>query len=180
MNRKFAIAGITAIIFLGIGGFFFWKGYPHESVQETASQQPLSADTIFGLVLSDENGNFATLADYKGENIIINAWATWCPYCTGELKELARVKDEYKEKIEVITVNRGEAPEAVRSHLEKNSIYPGVRYLSDPNDSFYKAIGGFSMPETIFIDKKGEVRFHKRGPMNTEELRRRAQDIFGI
>ena len=180
MNRTKAIVGIAVIILLGAGGFFFWNGYPKESGQGDTYEQTLSADALFGLVLSDENGNPVTLTDYKGKNTVILAWATWCPYCARELKELARVKDEYREKIEVVAVNRGEAPESVRSHLEKNIIHPGVRYLSDPNDSFYKAIGGFSMPETIFIDKKGEVRFHKRGPMNTEELRRRAQDIFGI
>ena len=180
MNSAKAIIGIAIIILLGAGGFFFWSEYPRGIDQEVASGQTLSQDAIFGLVLSDESGNPRTLADYKGKNTIILTWATWCPYCARELKELARVKDEYREKIEVVAVNRGEAPESVRSHLEKNIIHPGVRYLSDPNDSFYKAIGGFSMPETIFIDKKSEVRFHKRGPMNTEELRRRAQDIFGI
>lgn len=180
MNLKFVIAGIAAIILLGAGGFFFWNGYPQKSSQEATSKQPLSQGALFGLVLSDESGNPRALADYKGKNIIIHAWATWCPYCAGELKELARVKDEYSEKIEIIAVNRGEAPEAIRSYFEKNSIHPGVLYFLDPEDLFFKTIGGFSMPETIFIDKKGEVRFHKRGPMKTEELRRRAQDIFGI
>lgn len=180
MNRKFVITGIAAIILLGAGGFFFWKGYPEKSGQEATNKQLLSQGAIFGLVLSDENGNPRSLADYKEKNIIIHAWATWSPYCTRELKELARVKNEYGEKIEIIAVNRGEAPEAIRSYFEKNSTHPGVLYFLDPEDSFFKTIGGFSMPETIFIDKEGEVRFHKRGPMNTEELRRRAQDIFGI
>ena len=180
MNRTKAIVGIAVIILLGAGGFFFWNGYPKESGQGDTYEQTLSADALFGLVLSDENGDFATLADYKGRNVIINAWATWCPYCAGELKELARVKNEYGDALIVIAVNRGEPREAARSYLAQKNLEGTLRYLFDPDDSFYKTIRGFSMPETIFIDKKGEVRFHKRGPMNTEELRRRAQDIFGL
>lgn len=180
MNRKYSIGAIAIVILLGVGGFFFWNKYQNDDGNETVPRETLSAKAVFGFTLSDENGNPRALADYKGKNVIIQAWATWCPYCAGELKELSRVKDEYNEKIEVIAVNRGEAPEAIRSHFEKNSVHPGVQYLSDPDDSFFKTIGGFSMPETLFIDKNGDIRFHKRGPMETEELRRRAQDIFGI
>ncbi len=180
MNKKFIIAGIITIILLGAGGFFFWNKYQNDNGNEAVPRETLSAEAVFGLTLSDENGNPRTLADYKGKNTVILAWATWCPYCARELKELARVKDEYNEKIEVIAVNRGEAQEAIRSYFEKNTVHPGVQYLSDPDDSFFKTIGGFSMPETLFIDKNGDIKFHKRGPMKTEELRRRVQDIFKI
>lgn len=32
-------------------------------------------------------------------------------------------------------------------------------------------IGGFLMPETIFVDSGGHIVFHKRGPMTLEEMR---------
>lgn len=180
MNRKYIIGAITIVLLLGTGGFFFWNGYPREKSQEVVSEQPLSQDAIFGLVLSDENGNSVTLADYKGKNLIMAAWATWSPYSGQELEALAAVKGEYGETLTAIAVNRGESREAARAYLLQKNHEGTLRYFFDPDDSFFKAIGGFSMPETIFIDKNSEVRFHKRGPMNREELRRRAQDIFGI
>ena len=39
-------------------------------------------------------------------------------------------------------------------------------------------IGGFSMPETIFIDSDGVTKDHKRGPMEKEEIIQRAQVIL--
>jgi hypothetical protein len=50
--------------------------------------------------------------------------------------------------------------------------------LLDPADSFYQSIGGFSMSETVFVDKDGFIREHKRGPMDVQEMRERIQKIL--
>jgi len=52
--------------------------------------------------------------------------------------------------------------------------------VQDPNDSFYKSIGGFAMPETLFIDGEGNIRLHKRGPMTYEEMKVAVEKIIAI
>ncbi len=45
-----------------------------------------------------------------------------------------------------------------------------MTFLLDSKDAFYKSIGGFSMPETLFADADGNVIVHKRGPMALDEM----------
>ncbi|OGZ95452.1 MAG: hypothetical protein A2847_02425 [Candidatus Sungbacteria bacterium RIFCSPHIGHO2_01_FULL_50_25] len=180
MNRTKTITGIVIVILLGIGGFFFWysKGTADKSVH--GALQERSAEAVFALTLADFNGNPVRLADFKGKNIIVNVWASWCPYCREELSYFESVQGEYGEKLVILAANHGEKPETAERYLNETALGRNLIYLLDSNDSLYKTIQGFSMPETIFIDKQGAIRFHKRGPMNREEIRWRAQDIFGI
>jgi len=50
-------------------------------------------------------------------------------------------------------------------------------FLLDPKDTFYKSIGGFAMPETLFVNSDGTINFHKRGPMRAEEIRQRVSEL---
>lgn len=57
------------------------------------------------------------------------------------------------------------------------NIGSGTAFLLDPEDAYYRAIGGFAMPEILFVDRDGTIRSHKRGPMEREEFRRRVEDL---
>ena len=46
----------------------------------------------------------------------------------------------------------------------------GLTYLYDPGDDFYESIGGFSMPETLFVNSDGSLHLHKRGPLTKTEI----------
>lgn len=180
MSRKIQLIGIGILILLAVGAFFFWNpGFFSKSDEPSTDRKP-TADKVFALSLADIHGTNVQLEDFKGKNVIINAWATWCPYCLEELPSFRDVAGEYGDTISVIAINRQESLDTARSYLERTGIGGRVTYLLDQDDSLYKAIQGFSMPETIFIDKEGVIRFHKRGPMEKEEIRRRAQEIFGI
>src|SRR5262245_16400041 len=41
---------------------------------------------------ADEGGKQVTLANFRGQNILLNVWATWCPPCRDELPSLDRLK----------------------------------------------------------------------------------------
>lgn len=52
--------------------------------------------------------------------------------------------------------------------------------LLDPNDSFYSAIGGFSMPETIFVDAQGNIVEHKRGFLRILEMQEKINNLLSV
>lgn len=129
----------------------------------------------------DYGGTLVQLSSFRGVPVMINTWASWCVECIRELSDLAAIQKEFGEKIKIIAVNRGETYDVAFSHLWRAGLGIGaLTFLSDPSDSFYTAIGGFSMPETVFINADGIMVDHKRGPMNAEEIRRRIQRAFGI
>src|SRR5688500_13575167 len=50
------------------------------------------------LTLQDMNGNAVRLADYKGQVIVLNVWATWCGPCQVEIPELVAAYIKYRDQ----------------------------------------------------------------------------------
>jgi len=129
--------------------------------------------------LTTHEGETVTLADSESKIKVINSWATWCPFCKDELPDFARLQAQYPEHIAVIAINRGESREKsagyVSSLPEKSQK---ITYALDPQDSFYQRIGGFTMPETLFVDEENVIRIHKRGPMEFEEMKEKTEKLL--
>lgn len=131
------------------------------------------------LELTDYNYKLVTLADFVGKPLVINSWAAWCPFCVQELVDFAKIQQEFKDKVVIIAINRAETLAAAKKFTDKAGVTDALIFLLDPADSFYRAIGGFAMPETIFIDRNGNIREHKRGPMDITEIRQKVQRLLG-
>lgn len=169
---RFVLIGVVA---LGVLGGFLAFRFSRESTPEEVRLRPMP-----DVILKDYSGREVRLADLKGKPLVLNAWAAWCPFCKEELLDFAAVQKEFGDKVLIVAIDRAEALEVVKKYSDEIGITDDLLFLLDPQDSFYQAIAGFSMPETIFVDKEGFIRDHKRGPMKQEEIRRRIQQAFGI
>jgi len=112
--------------------------------------------------------------------LVINSWAAWCPFCAKELRDFADIQQEFKDQVVIIAVDRTESLGVAKKFTDKLGVTDRLIFLLDPNDSFYQAIGGFAMPETIFVDSKGNITEHKRGPMNQVEIRQKVQKLLRL
>jgi len=84
-------------------------------------------------------------------------WATWCPHCRVQLKELNDMKDELAAKdINVILVDVGETAEQVGAYLKRNNIDFDV--FIDGDSSISEQYGLIGVPTFFFIDKEGIVK----------------------
>lgn len=119
------------------------------------------------------------LGEFKGKPLIVNSFATWMPFSKDELLLLSELKGIYGDRLEIIAMNRMEPVGTVRSYLGLYGIKETVRFLLDPQDSFYKAVGGYAMPETLFYGEDGTLRVHKRGVLTREELLGYAKNLAG-
>lgn len=127
-------------------------------------------DRLLEVNLQDHNGNAVSLADFKGTPLVLNSWAAWCPFCKKELPDFAAVQKKFGDKVVIIAIDRRESVETQKSYIDEIGVADDLVFLSDPDDTFYKAIGGLAMPETIFVDQEGNIRDHKRGPMDQNEI----------
>ncbi len=127
---------------------------------------------------TDLDGNPVSLEDYKGKPLLINSWATWMPFSQTELPLLARMHEEYGNRITIIAMNRMENPIIIRSYLAQYGI-PTDAFLIflDPTDFFYRAIQGYAMPETIMYRDDGTIQNHIRGTLNETELRQSLETL---
>lgn len=173
------IAGIAAVI--GIG-FFWLNGRPggSEGAMSAQHQQKTapSAPAFFELVLEDYGGKAVRLADFHGRPLVINSWAAWCPFCKKELIDFAAAQKEFGDAVLMIAIDRAETKETAKKYSDELGVTDDLIFLLDSSDSFYQSIGGFSMPETIFVNTVGEIVTHKRGPMEIQEMREKIQQLI--
>jgi len=122
------------------------------------------------LTLKDYNGNDVNLQDIEGELVLLNSWAAWCPFCVNELPDFAAAQEEFGDRITIVAINREESLNRAKTYTDDLGVTDRLLFLVDPDDEFYRSIGGFAMPETLFI-KNGEVLQHKRGPLTLDQIR---------
>ena len=135
-------------------------------------------DRLSKITLIDYEGNAKSLGDFSGKMLVVNSWAVWCPFCVKELADFAALQEVFPDKITVIAIDRAESFEKVKGFTDELGISEDMTFLIDREDDFYKAIGGFSMPETVFIDGSGAIVFHKRGPMTLKEMKEAVEKLL--
>jgi len=179
MKQKIII-GVVAILVVGTL-FFVVSSQPTSNQsapsQPASNQNPNSdkgqsnfGEAFFGVAVVDYEKNEVQLSDFSGRPLVINSWAVWCPFCKKELAEFAALQEEFSNDITVIAIDRQESLKKAKGFTDEIGITEKMLFFLDPTDSFYKSIGGFSMPETIFVDGNGVIIVHKRGPMDLEEM----------
>jgi peroxiredoxin len=106
-----------------------------------------------------------TLSDYRGQIVVLNFWATWCPPCIEELPSLETLQQRMKDKgIKVLAISIDDDDSAYHQFLKDNRVdLLSVRDASKKSNNLY---GTFKFPETYIIDQKGIVRRKFIGAVN--------------
>ncbi len=172
MNKVLSII-VGILVVVGVG----WLGIFNRTVRDEPNRQTESVN-VPDFALQDYGGKTARLADFAGKPLVINSWAAWCPFCRKELVDFAVAQKEFGNKVVIIAIDRAESRNTAKKYTDELSVTNGIVFLLDPSDSFYQSIGGFSMPETIFVDKNGNIVDHKRGPMTLEEIRQKITQLI--
>lgn len=190
INTRMAV-GIAVLLVLAFGGWWFARGERVEISEvnvTSGAEEFLVVEGAGGdvgqlmpdVAFKDFDGNEVKLSDYSDKPLVVNLWAGWCPFCVKELSDFAVVQEEFMNEAVIVAVNRGESLEKAKELSDEVGITKELKFLLDSDDSFYRSIGGFAMPETIFVDGNGRVRFHKRGPMDKEEIRQRVEHLISL
>lgn len=99
---------------------------------------------------------------FKGQKMLLNVWATWCPTCYAEhtyLNELA------KEGVYIVGMNyKDDRKKAIRWLHDLNDPYKIS--LFDQNGMLGMDLGVYGAPETFLIDSQGIIRYRHVGDLN--------------
>ncbi|OIQ12439.1 peroxiredoxin family protein [Neomoorella thermoacetica] len=125
------------------------------------------------------DGNQVDLKRLQGQVVVLNFWATWCPYCVAEMEELDAAAGRLAPRgVKVLAVNimQRETIQGIRAFLgEKRHNY---LVLLDRGSKVADAYGVSGIPTTFIIDRQGRLRRVKKGPLGPGELDRLLQDII--
>ena len=171
-------AAIVIVIWAAISRTGQNPNDPSTNNTTTPTKSDAQLDKAPDFVLQDYSGKTVGLANFAGKPIIINSWAAWCPFCKKELSDFVSAQKEFGDKVVIIAIDRSESLSVAKGYTDQQGITDNLIFLLDPSDSFYQSIGGFSMPETIFVDKDGNIVFHKRGPMDINEMSEKIRQLL--
>lgn len=121
-------------------------------------------------VLADLAGNPVSLADFRGQPVIINFWATWCAPCRIEMPELQAAYDQYQaDGLVILAVNREEDLATVQAYFVDEM---GLTFTALLDEQAFAAnvYNVFNMPTTYFVDPAGMVTAVHRGPMTKGQI----------
>ena len=108
--------------------------------------------------LKNLNGENVSLDSLLAKNkaVLVNFWATWCPYCVEEIPDLVKLKAKYKDSpFEIVGINVGESAAAASAYAKKLRI--NYLVLLDMDNSVaenYRVVG---IPTTYLIQSDGRV-----------------------
>lgn len=120
------------------------------------------------LNLTDLKGNKIQLADYKGQYVMVNFWATWCTYCDQEMPDLVAFQEKYKDELKIIAVDVKEDKKTVEAYVKEKGITLTVAMdeTGDIAEQYYVN----SFPTTFFIDRAGKVIGFVPGMLTAKDM----------
>lgn len=153
--------GITGLIISSLG----------EQNPESISLNDMQAPDF---TLEAEDGLTYTLSDYKGQTVVLNFWASWCPPCRAELPELKVFYDEESsDELVFLSVNLFTSerdPAALPDFIENENLPFPVLY--DRAGEVGTAYEIQSIPTTVIIDPDGRISMIKKGAVTNAWLKR--------
>lgn len=128
-----------------------------------------TGDKAPDFTLQTLNGEEVSLSDYRGEKVLINFWATWCPPCRAEMPDMQQLYED--EDVNILAVNLTET-EAGLQNVESFIDEFGITFpipLDEKVDVAH-AYGVQPIPTSFFIDREGIVHSISIGPMTYDYM----------
>ncbi|GGM19395.1 thiol:disulfide interchange protein tlpA [Paraliobacillus quinghaiensis] len=115
------------------------------------------------------SGEKVQLADYRGERVMLNFWATWCPPCRAEMPDMQKFHEQTDIKILAVNLTESEAArQDVHDFVEEYGLTFPI--LMDENTNVATEYAIRPIPTTYMIDSNGIIQQKSFGPMNYEQM----------
>jgi thiol-disulfide isomerase/thioredoxin len=176
MRRNVVIViGVSIVSFLFVVAvtyhYFGKKKVSDEHVENKLEKAP-------NFDLPNSKGENVSLEDVKSKIKIINFWASWSPYSKNELLDFSKIKNEFGNDVAVVALDRDTNINDGKKFLEHLDLNEDIVFVYDKNDEYFKKTKGFAVPETLFLNEKEEIVFHKHGPMTYDEMRLKVEEML--
>lgn len=163
LTKKQIIVLSVAVIFLALLSVMVYERISPGGIFADLQNDLQHIEPIPGQGYTDLAGNPVALTQFKGKVLVVNSWATWMPFSQTELPALNQLREKYGDDVAFLAINRMEDRALVTAYLGTLPEIKNITFLIDPADTFYKAVGGYAMPETVVYAKDGTIALHQRG-----------------
>jgi peroxiredoxin len=130
--------------------------------------------------LNTPDGDAVNLSKLRGQAVLVNLWATWCPPCRAEMPAIQKLYNEYKDQgFVVLAVNMTyqDDPFAVVPFVKEHQLTFPI--LIEETGEMAQKYELRSLPSSFFIDRDGFIQeVVIGGPMSEALLRTRIESIL--
>jgi cytochrome c-type biogenesis protein len=116
-----------------------------------------------------DDGTSSTLAELRGQIVLVNFWATWCGPCRVEMPEFERAYNAHADDgFTILAINNGETVDVIDAFRDEMDVtFPmALDEMGDIQDLF--AVPGY--PTTLLLDRNGVIVARHVGPMTAEDI----------
>jgi cytochrome c biogenesis protein CcmG, thiol:disulfide interchange protein DsbE len=161
--RRLGVTVVIMSVLVGCGGPE--PGSPGEKIPTT----PVALQTL--------EGEARTLEEFRGQIVVLNFWATWCPPCLDEIPDLVALHEEYQDRgVVVVGVSMDVAgASVVKPFLTRHGVTYPIRIGNRTISSQYRVIG---IPVTFILDREGQIVERFDGPYRKQDFEQALQPLL--
>jgi thiol-disulfide isomerase/thioredoxin len=176
MNRRSWILG-GAGLGAAIAGLAWQQSRSRPSAPAAALDEASSA--FWQSSFPQPDGQNLALASLRGQPLVLNFWATWCPPCVKEMPELDRFARQFAAKGGRVLGLAVDNPTAVRDFLKRTPVSYAIGLAGFDGTDLSRRLGNSSgaLPFTAVFDKTGAVAHRKLGETSFDELDRLTRSL---
>ena len=143
-----------------------------------AQAGPLENGLAPDFTITSFDGRTATLNQLRGQVVIVNFWASWCPPCREEAAYLEETWRKYQDQgVVFIGVDWVDTEKEALAYIREFDI----TYINGPDigTRIAQTYNIQGVPETFFVAKNGELRGVHIGPLKSPQLDEKIEDLLG-
>ena len=121
----------------------------------------------------DLDGQGISTADYPGEILVLNVWASWCAPCRAEASDLEEVAKEFQGKgVQLIGLNTRDSNASAKNFVNKYGVsFPSIVDTDGRLQLLFReTLPPQAIPSTIVIDQQGRVAARALGAVDSSTL----------
>lgn len=150
------------LILLGLIAYL-WFRPPAEVSDENRAAPPWQVTLTDGRVLTSEA--------LRGRVVLVNFWATWCPYCRKEKPVIERFWLDHRDQgFEVVSISVDDPADKIAAWMQDK----GYGFMAPTNASLVAAFGNVAtVPTSFIVDHEGRIRHKIAGQVHYPRLEQR-------
>jgi peroxiredoxin len=178
MPRKFLpllLLGLGAVLIAVSAYFLLQNALPQTHIETIPAKVNVPAPE---LTLTDIQGTSRSLADYRGQVVLVNLWATWCLPCKEEMPALQAFYDKYgNQGFAVIAINDGDATADVLQFVKNYQLTFPV-WLDPTYTATEQAFKTLALPSSFVIDRTGTIQLQWVGGISLTGLEQHVSPLI--